>query len=37
MRNRLVHGSDAIDLDVSWDAVRIDLPQLIAELEKILK
>jgi uncharacterized protein with HEPN domain len=36
MRNRLVHGYDAIDLDVLWDTVRIDLPQLIEELESIL-
>jgi uncharacterized protein with HEPN domain len=36
MRNRLVHGYDAIDLDVLWDTVLIDLPQLIEELERIL-
>jgi uncharacterized protein with HEPN domain len=36
MRNRLVHGYDAIDLEVLWDTVRIDLPQLIEELERIL-
>jgi uncharacterized protein with HEPN domain len=36
MRNRLVHGYDAIDLDVLWDTVRVDLPQLIVELERIL-
>ena len=37
MRNRLVHGYDAIDLDVLWDTVQIDLPQLIGELERILR
>jgi uncharacterized protein with HEPN domain len=36
MRNRLVHGYDAIDLDVLWDTVRVDLPQLIEELERII-
>lgn len=36
MRNRLVHGYDAIDLDVLWDTVHIDLPPLIDELERIL-
>ena len=36
MRNRLVHGYDAIDLDVLWDTLQIDLPQLIEELESIL-
>lgn len=36
MRNRLVHGYDAIDLDVLWDTVRVDLPPLIEELERTL-
>ena len=37
MRNRLVHGYDAIDLDVLWDTVQVDLPDLIDELERILR
>jgi uncharacterized protein with HEPN domain len=36
MRNRLVHGYDAVDLDVLWDTIIDDLPPLITELEKIL-
>lgn len=36
MRNRLVHGYDAIDLNVLWNTVQIDLPRLIEELERIL-
>ncbi len=36
MRNRLVHGYDAVDLNVLWDTIIDDLPPLIAELEKIL-
>ena len=36
MRNRLIHGYDAVDLDVLWDTIEIDLPLLIAEIEKIL-
>ena len=36
MRNRLVHGYDAVDLDVLWDTIIDDLPPLISELEKIL-
>ncbi len=35
MRNRLAHGYDAIDLDLLWDTVIIDLPPLIAMLESI--
>jgi uncharacterized protein with HEPN domain len=36
MRNRLVHGYDSVDLGVLWDTVELDLPPLIAQLEKIL-
>jgi uncharacterized protein with HEPN domain len=36
MRNRLVHGYDAVDLDVLWDTIIEDIPPLISELEKIL-
>lgn len=36
IRNRLVHGYDAVDLDVLWDTIIDDLPPLIDELEKIL-
>jgi len=35
MRNRLVHGYDAVDLDVLWDTIIDDLPPLIAELENL--
>jgi len=37
MRNRLIHGYSSIDLDVLWDTVEIDLPPLIAQLERILR
>jgi uncharacterized protein with HEPN domain len=36
MRNRLIHGYDAVDLNVLWDTIIDDLPPLIDELEKIL-
>ncbi len=36
MRHRLIHGYDAVDLDVLWDTIIDDLPPLIVELEKIL-
>ena len=32
MRNRLIHGYDAVDIDVLWDTLEVDLPSLIAEL-----
>ncbi len=36
MRNRLVHGYAAVDHDVIWDVVTVDLPSLIIELERLL-
>jgi len=35
-RNRIVHGYDDIDFDILWDTIHIDLPPLIAELDRIL-
>jgi len=35
MRNRVVHGYDAVDLDVLWDTITVDLPSLIAQLEQV--
>lgn len=34
--NRLIHGYDAVDLDILWDIVRDDLPPLIDRLRQIL-
>jgi len=36
MRNRLIHGYDAVDFDILWQIVTRDLPVLIGQLEKIL-
>lgn len=36
MRNRLIHGYDAVDMKVLWDTIREDLPALISILEGIL-
>jgi uncharacterized protein with HEPN domain len=35
MRNRIVHVYFKIDLDILWDTVNNNLPELIKELEKI--
>lgn len=37
MRNRLIHGYDAVDLNLLWDTVTTDLPPLIEALERILQ
>jgi uncharacterized protein with HEPN domain len=34
LRNRLIHGYDAVDFDVLWEIVVSDLPPLIVALEK---
>ena len=35
LRNRLIHGYDAIDFDIMWSIIQSDLPDLIEKLEKI--
>lgn len=37
LRNRLIHGYDAVDLDILWNIIQYDLPPLIATLEKIVE
>ena len=36
LRNRLIHGYDKVDFDILWDIIQIDLPPLIAELQRAL-
>jgi len=36
MRNRLIHGYDAVDKDILWEVVSHDLPRLVAAVERIL-
>jgi len=36
MRNRLIHGYDFVDYDIVWDAITINIPQLLAELDRLL-
>ncbi|MEK7396202.1 MAG: HepT-like ribonuclease domain-containing protein [Candidatus Poribacteria bacterium] len=35
MRHKLVHAYFQVDLDILWDTVKRDIPELIKELEKI--
>ena len=35
-RDRLIHGYDTVDYDVLWDTCTLDLPPLVAKLEKVL-
>ena len=36
LRNRLIHGYDAIDYEVLWHILNRDLPGLVFSLERIL-
>ena len=36
MRNRLIHAYFDVNLDIVWQTVKTDLPDLIKALEKIV-
>lgn len=36
MRNWIVHDYNSIDLDIVWEVVNRNLPQLLTELEQIM-
>jgi len=36
LRNRLIHGYDAIDYEILWQILNRDMPELILSLERIL-
>jgi uncharacterized protein with HEPN domain len=36
MRNKLIHEYDRVDLDILWDTVTAELPELIEKLQTIL-
>ena len=36
MRDRIIHGYDSIDLDIVWEVIKRDIPQLKPQLERIL-
>lgn len=37
LRNRLIHGYGAVDLDILWDIIQEDLPSLIQRLKVLLE
>jgi len=36
MRNQLIHAYLGVDLDVVWDVIQVELPQLIFLLKTVL-
>jgi len=37
LRNRLIHGYDSVDLDILWNILQDDVPQLVEELQGIVR
>jgi uncharacterized protein with HEPN domain len=37
LRNRLIHGYDAVDFDILWAIIQRDLPPLLGHLETIIE
>ncbi len=36
MRNQLIHAYLVVDLDLVWDVIQVELPQLILQLKTVL-
>jgi Uncharacterized conserved protein len=37
LRNRLIHGYDEVDLEIVWQILSAELPDLVEELDRLLK
>jgi len=36
MRDRIIHGYDTVDLQIVWDVVRQDIPEIKPQIQQIL-
>jgi len=36
MRDRIIHGYDTVDLQIVWDVVKKDIPQIKPQIQRIL-
>lgn len=36
MRDRIIHGYDTVDLQIVWDVVKQDIPQIRPQIQQIL-
>jgi uncharacterized protein with HEPN domain len=36
MRDRIIHGYDNVDLQIVWDVVKRDIPEIKPKIEQIL-
>ena len=37
MRDRIMHGYQAIDTDIVWDTIKTDIPKMLINLREMLK
>ena len=37
MRNRITHAYESIDVDIVWDAIKNDIPQMLLDLRELLE
>ena len=37
MRDRIIHGYDNVDLQIVWDVVKRDIPEIRPQIQQILK
>lgn len=37
MRDRIIHGYDRVDLQIVWDVVKRDIPQIKPQIQQILR
>jgi uncharacterized protein with HEPN domain len=37
MRDRIIHGYDTVDLEIVWDVVKQDIPQIKPQIQQILR
>ena len=36
MRDRIIHGYDTVDLQIVWDVVKQDIPEIKPQIQQIL-
>jgi len=36
-RDKLIHSYFGVDLDILWDIINVDIPELIRKIEKIIQ
>jgi uncharacterized protein with HEPN domain len=37
MRDRIIHGYDTVDLEIVWDVVKQDIPEIKPQIQQVLR